>query len=179
MALNPTTCPAVGCATATLPDGPETTMAPPTGTRSSATRLGPAAPDASDDDGETADEPAEPLPPRGGGGGGGGGARRAAAAAGRRGGGRRPRVAPARGQRAGAGRADDSRDDDGAAVRGGLRLHGRHHSVRVCGRTGGQAMGQDGAPVTLVAEQVTDVCTVHGEGVTWDAAAGLVRFVDL
>jgi len=40
-------------------------------------------------------------------------------------------------------------------------------------------MGQDGAPVTLVAEQVTDVCTVHGEGVTWDAAAGLVRFVDL
>src|SRR4051812_33407488 len=63
MALNPTTCPAVGCATATLPDGPETTMAPPTGTRSSATRLGPAAPDASDDDGETADEPAEPLPP--------------------------------------------------------------------------------------------------------------------
>src|SRR4051812_35893260 len=34
-------------------------------------------------------------------------------------------------------------------------------------------------PVTLVAEQVTDVCTSHGEGVMWDAAAGLVRFVDL
>jgi sugar lactone lactonase YvrE len=30
-----------------------------------------------------------------------------------------------------------------------------------------------------VADQVTDVCTVHGEGVVWDAASGLVRFVDL
>jgi sugar lactone lactonase YvrE len=30
-----------------------------------------------------------------------------------------------------------------------------------------------------VAEQVTDVCTEHGEGVVWDAAAGVVRFVDL
>ena len=30
-----------------------------------------------------------------------------------------------------------------------------------------------------VAEQVTEVCTDHGEGVVWDAAAGLVRFVDL
>ncbi|HYJ74686.1 MAG TPA: SMP-30/gluconolactonase/LRE family protein, partial [Kineosporiaceae bacterium] len=41
-------------------------------------------------------------------------------------------------------------------------------------------MGEVGAaPVTLEAEQVTDVCTVHGEGVTWDAAAGLVRFVDM
>jgi sugar lactone lactonase YvrE len=29
------------------------------------------------------------------------------------------------------------------------------------------------------AERVTDVCTEHGEGVVWDAAAGLVRFVDL
>ncbi len=29
------------------------------------------------------------------------------------------------------------------------------------------------------AEQVTDVCTGHGEGVVWDAVAGLVRFVDL
>lgn len=29
------------------------------------------------------------------------------------------------------------------------------------------------------AEQVTDVCTVHGEGVVWDAAAGVVRFVDM
>ena len=29
------------------------------------------------------------------------------------------------------------------------------------------------------AEQITDVCTVHGEGVVWDAAAGLVRFVDI
>jgi sugar lactone lactonase YvrE len=30
-----------------------------------------------------------------------------------------------------------------------------------------------------VAEPVTDVCTEHGEGVVWDAATGLVRFVDL
>lgn len=30
-----------------------------------------------------------------------------------------------------------------------------------------------------VADQVTDVCTTHGEGVIWDAATGLVRFVDL
>lgn len=30
-----------------------------------------------------------------------------------------------------------------------------------------------------VAEQVTDVCTEHGEGVVWDAATGLLRFVDL
>ena len=29
------------------------------------------------------------------------------------------------------------------------------------------------------ADAVTDVCTEHGEGVVWDAAAGLVRFVDL
>src|SRR3954447_9499317 len=29
------------------------------------------------------------------------------------------------------------------------------------------------------AEQVTDVCTVHGEGVVWDVAAGVVRFVDM
>lgn len=36
-----------------------------------------------------------------------------------------------------------------------------------------------GEPVTLVAEQVTDVCTVHGEGAVWDAATGLVLFVDL
>src|SRR3954462_9086395 len=67
MALNPTTCPAVGCATAPLPDGPETTTEPPTGTRSSATRLGPAAPDAPDapdDDGETPAEPAGRPPPR-------------------------------------------------------------------------------------------------------------------
>jgi len=34
-------------------------------------------------------------------------------------------------------------------------------------------------PVTLVAEQVTDVCTLHGEAVLWDAAAELVRFVDM
>jgi sugar lactone lactonase YvrE len=30
-----------------------------------------------------------------------------------------------------------------------------------------------------VAEQVTEVCTEHGEGVVWDAAARVVRFVDL
>jgi sugar lactone lactonase YvrE len=36
-----------------------------------------------------------------------------------------------------------------------------------------------GGPVELVAEQVTDVCTEHGEGVVWEAATGLVRFVDL
>jgi sugar lactone lactonase YvrE len=36
-----------------------------------------------------------------------------------------------------------------------------------------------GEPVELVAEQVTDVCTEHGEGVVWEAATGLVRFVDL
>jgi sugar lactone lactonase YvrE len=36
-----------------------------------------------------------------------------------------------------------------------------------------------GEPVELVAEQVTDVCTVHGEGVLCDAATGLIRFVDL
>jgi sugar lactone lactonase YvrE len=35
------------------------------------------------------------------------------------------------------------------------------------------------APVTLAAEQVTDVCTMHGEGVVWDEQSGLVRFVDL
>lgn len=35
------------------------------------------------------------------------------------------------------------------------------------------------APVVLDAEQVTDVCTMHGEGATWDAATGLLRFVDL
>jgi sugar lactone lactonase YvrE len=35
------------------------------------------------------------------------------------------------------------------------------------------------APVMLVAEQVTDVCTTHGEGVVWDQQSGLVRFVDL
>ena len=29
------------------------------------------------------------------------------------------------------------------------------------------------------ADAVTDVCTEHGEGVIWDAAAALVRFVDL
>ena len=29
------------------------------------------------------------------------------------------------------------------------------------------------------AEAVTDVCTVHGEGVVWDGPAGLLRFVDL
>lgn len=29
------------------------------------------------------------------------------------------------------------------------------------------------------AEQVTDVCTYHGEGVCWDAAADRLRFVDL
>lgn len=29
------------------------------------------------------------------------------------------------------------------------------------------------------AEQVTDVCTEHGEGVVWDGPAGVVRFVDL
>jgi sugar lactone lactonase YvrE len=40
-------------------------------------------------------------------------------------------------------------------------------------------MTQERTPVTLVAEQVTDVCTEHGEGVVWDAAAELVRFVDL
>jgi sugar lactone lactonase YvrE len=34
-------------------------------------------------------------------------------------------------------------------------------------------------PVELVAEQVTDVCTVHGEGVVWDGATDVVRFVDL
>jgi sugar lactone lactonase YvrE len=35
------------------------------------------------------------------------------------------------------------------------------------------------APVTLVPEQVTDVCTTHGEGVVWDEPAGVLRFVDL
>jgi sugar lactone lactonase YvrE len=35
------------------------------------------------------------------------------------------------------------------------------------------------APVTVVAEQITDVCTTHGEGAVWDEAAGLLRFVDL
>jgi sugar lactone lactonase YvrE len=30
-----------------------------------------------------------------------------------------------------------------------------------------------------VAEQVTDVCTEHGEGAVWDAATGLLQFVDL
>jgi sugar lactone lactonase YvrE len=34
-------------------------------------------------------------------------------------------------------------------------------------------------PVELDAEQVTDVCTEHGEGVVWEASTGLVRFVDL
>jgi sugar lactone lactonase YvrE len=29
------------------------------------------------------------------------------------------------------------------------------------------------------ADQVTDVCTHHGEGPVWDAAAGVLRFVDL
>jgi sugar lactone lactonase YvrE len=36
-----------------------------------------------------------------------------------------------------------------------------------------------GEPAELVAEQVTQVCTEHGEGVVWEAATGLVRFVDL
>jgi sugar lactone lactonase YvrE len=36
-----------------------------------------------------------------------------------------------------------------------------------------------GEPAEVVAEQVTDVCTEHGEGVVWEAATGLVRFVDL
>lgn len=35
------------------------------------------------------------------------------------------------------------------------------------------------AAVTLVAEQVTDVCTTHGEGAVWDGSAGVLRFVDL
>ncbi|WP_233149692.1 SMP-30/gluconolactonase/LRE family protein [Kineosporia sp. A_224] len=34
-------------------------------------------------------------------------------------------------------------------------------------------------PTVLDAEQVTDVCTHHGEGPVWDAAAGVLRFVDL
>jgi sugar lactone lactonase YvrE len=36
-----------------------------------------------------------------------------------------------------------------------------------------------GEPAELDAEQVTDVCTVHGEGVVWEDATALVRFVDL
>ena len=32
-------------------------------------------------------------------------------------------------------------------------------------------------PTVLDAERVTDVCTHHGEGPVWDAAAGVLRFV--
>jgi sugar lactone lactonase YvrE len=38
---------------------------------------------------------------------------------------------------------------------------------------------REGGPVELVAEPVTDVCTVHGEGAMWDTETSLVRFVDL
>jgi sugar lactone lactonase YvrE len=31
----------------------------------------------------------------------------------------------------------------------------------------------------LLARQLTDVCTVHGEGPVWDAAAGVLRWVDM
>lgn len=48
-------------------------------------------------------------------------------------------------------------------------------------RHGGWIVGMPTPPVPTVldAEQVTDVCTHHGEGPVWDASAGVLRFVDV
>ncbi len=55
------------------------------------------------------------------------------------------------------------------------RWAGSTHRVAVPG-TGGM-IGR--VATSTDAEQVTDVCTEHGEGPVWDAAAGVLRFVDL